>query len=122
MATGHRLIIDRDPGLIDRGRGPELEGTRITVYLIMDFLRADYSPSEIAQELGLTAQQVQTALDYIEEHRTQVEEDYRLILERVHRPNAPEVEAALAKTPEELRRRIMGRRAETGDDDRPVGQ
>ena len=26
--------------IIDRGRGPELEGTRITVYCVMDYIRA----------------------------------------------------------------------------------
>jgi len=94
----------------------------VTVYLIMDFLRYHYSASEIARELAITAEQVQAALEYIEEHRTQVETDYKRILERVNRPNAPEVEAVLAKTPDELRRRIMERHAGKGDHDRPVGQ
>jgi uncharacterized protein (DUF433 family) len=95
--------------ILDRGRGPELAGTRVTVYLIMDFLRYNYSASEIARELAITTQQVRVVLDYIEEHRTQVETDYERILERANRPNTPEVEAVLPKTSDELRRRIMER-------------
>jgi len=107
--------------IIDRGRGPELAGTRVTVYLIMDFLRYDYSASEIARELAITTQQVRAALDYIEGHRAQVETDYKRILERVKRPSSPEVEAVLPKTTDELRRRIMERHPGKGDHDRPIG-
>jgi uncharacterized protein (DUF433 family) len=114
-------IIDEET-IIDRGRGPELVGTRVTVYLIMDFLKYNYPASEIARELAITTQQVRAALDYIEEHRTQVDADYERILERVNRPNAPEVEAFLPKTSDELRRRIMERHIGKGDHDRPVGQ
>jgi uncharacterized protein (DUF433 family) len=114
------MAADADP-IIDRGRGPELRGTRITVYLIMDYLRHDYSPSEIASELDVPEQQVRAAIRYIEEHRAQVEADYQVILQRANRPNAPEVEAALAKTPDELRRRIMERRAGKDAHDRPGG-
>jgi uncharacterized protein (DUF433 family) len=106
--TEDHPIVDEET-IIDRGRGPELAGTRVTVYLIMDFLRYNYSASEIARELAITTQQVRAALDYIEEHRTQVETDYERVLERVKRPNAPEVEAILPKTSDELRRRIMER-------------
>ena len=54
--------------IIDRGRGPEIEGTRVTVYRIMDFVR-DNSPRErIASELRLSMEQVEVALAYIAEH------------------------------------------------------
>lgn len=98
--------------IIDRGRGPELEGTRVTVYRIMDFLAYDDPPEAIARELDLTMEQVRVALDYIEAHRTEVEEVYRTILERVNRPNPPWVEALRAKSPEELKRRILQRRGQ----------
>lgn len=96
--------------IIDRGRGPELEGTRITVYRIMDFLAYNDPPEVIARELNLTMEQVQVALDYIQAHRDEVEENYRIILERVNRPNPPWVEALRAKSPEELKRRILQRK------------
>ena len=40
--------------IIDRGRGPEIEGTRVTIYRIMDFVRAGDSRDRIAAELDLT--------------------------------------------------------------------
>lgn len=103
--------------IIDRGRGPELEGTRITVYRIMDFLAYDDPPEVMAKELNLTMEQVRVALDYIQTHRTEVEKNYRIILERVNRPNPPWVEAMLAKTPEELRRRLAQKRQGIGHAD-----
>src|SRR5689334_20777991 len=51
--------------IIDRGRGPELEGTRVTVYCILDYVRAGDSRSRIAEELDLSDEQVQAVLDYI---------------------------------------------------------
>jgi hypothetical protein len=87
----------------------------------MDYLRHQYSPSEIASELHVPEQQVRAAIRYIDEHRAQVEAEYQVIWQRTNRPNAPEVEAALAKTPDELRRRIMERRAGKDAHDRPGG-
>jgi uncharacterized protein (DUF433 family) len=29
------------PRVVDRGDGPKIEGTRITVYTVLDYLRAD---------------------------------------------------------------------------------
>jgi uncharacterized protein (DUF433 family) len=95
--------------IIDRGRGPELEGTRVTVYRVIDFIRAGESPGRIADELELTDEQVRAALDYIEAHRDRIEAEYDAILERVSRPNPDWVEAGSAKTWEELRRRIEAR-------------
>ena len=51
--------------IIDRGRGPELKGTRVTVYCVMDYVRAGDLPSQIAEDLELSMEQVQAALEYI---------------------------------------------------------
>jgi uncharacterized protein (DUF433 family) len=48
----------------DRGRGPEIKGTRITVYNIMEY--EDESPSEIAKTFRIPKEAVFAALDYIE--------------------------------------------------------
>jgi uncharacterized protein (DUF433 family) len=96
--------------IIDRGRGPEVEGTRVTVYRIMDYLQEGSSSQRIAAELDLTDDQVQEALAYIAEHRQQVEEEYRKILERVNQPNPPWIEAGKARTLDELRRRVLANR------------
>ena len=95
--------------IIDRGRGPELEGTRITVYCVMDYVRAGDPPAQIAQELNLSEQEVQEAIEYINAHREEVEADYETILKRVSQPNPDWVDAGSAKTWDELRRRIEAR-------------
>ena len=54
--------------IIDRGRGPELAETHVTIYRIMDFLREGSSAECIAAEQHLTEEQVCVALDYIAAH------------------------------------------------------
>jgi uncharacterized protein (DUF433 family) len=105
--------------IIDRGRGPELEGTRITVYCVMDYLRAGDPPALIAQELELSEQEVQKAIDYISAHRDEVETAYEAILKRVNQPNPDWVEAGSAKTWDELRRRIEARTTGAPEHARP---
>ena len=46
--------------IIERGRGPEIRGTRVTVYRLMDCLRAGDAPEQIASELDLSMDQVET--------------------------------------------------------------
>ena len=95
--------------IIDRGRGRELAGTRVTVYCVMDYVRAGDPPSQIAEELDLTEEQVQAALEYINAHRDEVEAQYEAILKRVSQPNPDWIEAGSAQTWDELRRRIAAR-------------
>jgi uncharacterized protein (DUF433 family) len=95
--------------IIDRGRGPELAGTRVTVYCIMDYVRADDPPSQIAKDLDLSMEQVEAALEYINAHRDEVEARYGAILKRVSESNPDWVEAGSAQTWDELRRRIAAR-------------
>jgi uncharacterized protein (DUF433 family) len=98
--------------IINRGRGPELLGTRVTVYRVMDFLRAGDPPQRIAEELDLSAEQVQAALEYINAHVVEVETEYEAILKRVSQPNPDWVEAGAAKSRDELRSRIEARSLE----------
>ena len=95
--------------IIDRGRGPEVEGTRVTVYRIMDFLREGSATSRIAAELDLTEEQVGAALDYIATHQQAVEAVYAQILRRVQQPNPPSVTAAQAPSSDVLQQRISAR-------------
>ena len=97
--------------IIDRGRGPEIEGTRVTIYRVMDFVRAGEPRGRIAEGLDLTDEQLGEALDYIDAHRDEVEAEYNAILRRVSQSNPDWVEAGSAKTWEELRRRIEARSA-----------
>jgi uncharacterized protein (DUF433 family) len=108
--------------IVDRGRGPEVAGTRITIYRVMDFLKYNDSAPEIARELGLAEEQVLAALEYIRAHREESDREYAMIMDRVNQPNPPEVEQGRAKTREELRRRIRARLDGKGAHDHPVGQ
>jgi uncharacterized protein (DUF433 family) len=114
--------VNHDQIVIGR-RGPEIAGTRITVYRIMDYLKYDDSASEIAEELGITTAQVEAALAYIREHIDDLNKDYEKILKRTNRANPPRVDEGAPKDRDELRRLIMERHPEMGGHDRPaVGQ
>ena len=70
-----------DETIIDRGRGPEIKGTRITVFDVLDYLLVGWAPARIAAWLGVSTDQVQAAVDYIEERRIEVLRDYLTILD-----------------------------------------
>lgn len=100
--------------IIDRGRGPEVEDTRVTVYRIMDFVRERSSVGRIANELQLTEEQVHVALDYIAAHRRTVEAEYEKILQRVQQRNPPHIDAGWATSPDALKHRIHKRCTQRG--------
>ncbi len=79
----------------DRGRGPEIKGTRITVYAILDYLLLAWHPDRIAVQFRLSSDQVRAAIDYINDHTLEVMRNYVKILERAERGNPPEVQAIL---------------------------
>lgn len=68
--------------IIDRGRGPEIEGTRITVYDIIDYRKHGWHCDRIAALFRLSSADVQAAFDYIDTHTQEVMEGYRAVLER----------------------------------------
>ena len=98
----------------DRGRGPEIKGTRITVYNILDYLLACWHRDRIATWFNLSSAQVMAAVEYIRDHTIEVLTDYIKILERSARGNPPEVQAKLDAGHErfqELLRQIRAVRA-----------
>jgi uncharacterized protein (DUF433 family) len=84
-----------EPKIIDRGRGPEIEGTRITVYDILDYHLDGWHRDMIAVTFDISSDQVEVALRYIDEHRDEVMAVYQKILERDERGNPPELQARL---------------------------
>ena len=90
--------------IINRGRGPEIEGTRITVYDIWDYAKEGVHKIEIATYLGLSTREVQVALDYIDEHKDEVLANYAKIMERINRGNPPEIQARLDSAYERMTR------------------
>ncbi len=81
--------------IIDRGRGPEIKGTRITVYSILDYVLDGWHPHRIAALFRIGSHQVEAAIEYIENHRDEVMATYEQILEREQRGNPPELQAKL---------------------------
>ena len=93
--------------IIDRGRGPEIEGTRITVYDVMDYLQEGWRYDQIAGLFRLPPDDIQAAIAYIEAHEEEVTTAYRQILARhCNVQYAPEVEAKLARNRQKLQAKL----------------
>lgn len=71
--SSSKTVLEDDRGYI--------EGTRITLYDIMDYLLEGWSRQRIQSWFNLTDQQIDDALCYIEENRAQVEAEYQRVLE-----------------------------------------
>jgi uncharacterized protein (DUF433 family) len=93
--------------IIDRGRGPEIAGTRITVYDVMDYYKDGWHRDQIAALFRLSSRDIQAAIDYIEANREQVEAEYQKILDR-HRnyKYPPDVQAKIDKIRGTAKRRL----------------
>ncbi len=96
------------PSIIDRGRGPEIAGTRITVYTILMWVNDERSAEWIADHLNLTTSQVRAAFDYIEANRDEVEAVNAEIEKRIRRGNPDWVKARASGA----RARLLARRDE----------
>jgi uncharacterized protein (DUF433 family) len=92
--------------IVDRGRGPELAGTRITVYDVLDYHDLGWHRDMIADTLELSSEQVEVAMRYIEEHRDEVMADYAEILARDARGNPPTLQAKLDRAHEKLQAKL----------------
>jgi uncharacterized protein (DUF433 family) len=111
--------------IINRGRGPEIEGTRITVYDIWDYARENWHRDAIAATLRLSSAQVAAALEYIEQHKPEVLSEYETILARQRRGNPPELQAKLDVIHEKWQAKLAARRrqeANTAHDQAPSRQ
>ncbi len=97
--------------IINRGRGPEIAGTRITVFDVLDYRKHGWHRDRIAALFRLSSAQVQAALDYIDSHNDEVMADYQRILDRQH--NSPEVQALLDQCSGAAKRRLAELRAQS---------
>jgi len=71
------------PNIVVRtSRGLTIAGTRITLYSIMDYIKADWPPKLIKDLFDLTDQQISGVLAYIETNRDEVESEYRIVLQK----------------------------------------
>lgn len=74
------LSSDRKTTIILTERGLTISGTRITLYDIMDYVTAQYPAKFIRSLFNLTDEQINIALAYIDEHRSEVEAEYQIVL------------------------------------------
>ncbi|MBF2001814.1 MAG: DUF433 domain-containing protein [Synechococcales cyanobacterium M58_A2018_015] len=74
------LASSGQTAIIRTERGLTIAGTRITLYDVMDHLVAGRDPKLILNWLPLTEAQLDTALSYIETHRTDIEAEYQEVL------------------------------------------
>ncbi len=73
-------IINPQPTVVRTSRGLSIAGTRITLYSLMDYIKAGKSAETIRDDFRLTIKQTADALDYIEKHRAEVETEYEQVL------------------------------------------
>ena len=118
-------VSDKQVTIIRTERGLTISGTRLTLYDVMDFLKAEYSPKLIRNKFNLTDDQINAALSYIEANRDRLETEYQQVLqtraeirsyweernrERFDRiammPHKPGQEALWSKLEEQKARRI----------------
>jgi uncharacterized protein (DUF433 family) len=82
----------------DRGRGPEIVGTRITVYnLLPAFLDPSMTEQEIGRIYSLTAGQVAAARSFVLENADTVLAEHLRIEDRLGAGNPPEVKEQAAR-------------------------
>jgi uncharacterized protein (DUF433 family) len=68
--------------VVRTSRGLSIAGRRLTLYSIMDYLRAGWPPHLIRDEFNLTAKQMNDVMEYITAHRDQVEQEYQAVLQQ----------------------------------------
>lgn len=80
--------------IIDKGRGPQLSTSRITVQDLLPYFQLNYSYDDILEIMpSLSVPEIQAAERYVQEHRAEVMEEDRRIRERnAMRRNPPQVE------------------------------
>jgi uncharacterized protein (DUF433 family) len=75
------LVSEQKLDIIWNERGSSIAGTRITLYDVMVYLKANRSSHHISHKLGLTIEQIDGAINYIRAHQAQLEMEYQACLE-----------------------------------------
>jgi uncharacterized protein (DUF433 family) len=95
----------------DRGRGPELKGTRLTVYDIIPYRLHGYTPEQLVEVFPayrglIDAGHLEALYRYMDEHYDEVMAVHQQIEERNARGNPPEVEAKLRESSARFKARL----------------
>jgi uncharacterized protein (DUF433 family) len=75
-------VSNKHSTIIRTERGLTISGTRITLYDVMDYVKAQYPPKFIRSLFDLTENQINAALSFIESNRAEVEAEYQVVLGR----------------------------------------
>jgi uncharacterized protein (DUF433 family) len=96
-STGVRTM-KKSIEIVDRGRGPQLSTSRITVQDLVPYFQERCSHEEIMRWIPLlTREEIQLVEEYMKDHYEEVMEQDRRIRERnAQNKNSPEVEKILA--------------------------
>ncbi len=73
--------IESQDIVVRTSRGLTIAGTRITVYQIMDYIKAGRPAEIIRDHFRLTIKQTNDVLEYIETHQEEIETEYQEVLE-----------------------------------------
>ncbi|MGH2585194.1 MAG: DUF433 domain-containing protein [Dehalococcoidia bacterium] len=71
----------RQPTVVRTGRGLTIAGTRKTLYQVMDYVTAGWPPKLTRDWMDLSDEQITDVMQYIEEHRAEVDAEYQQVLE-----------------------------------------
>jgi uncharacterized protein (DUF433 family) len=96
--------------IIKTGSTPRIDGSRITVFDVLDYHKHGWQPSDIADLFNLSTCQIEVAIEYIEAHKTEVMADYQRILDRHAKGNPPELQARLDEGHERFLAMVKARR------------
>jgi uncharacterized protein (DUF433 family) len=85
--------------IIDRGRGPQLSTSRITVQDVVPYLQANWTCAQIREAMPiLTDEEIRVIEQYVRDHYEEVMEQDRRIRERAaNRVISPEIQAIRRK-------------------------
>ena len=75
-------VVHSQKTVIRTERGLSIVGTRITLYQVMDYIKANWPPKLIQHWLELNDQQIAAVMHYIETHRDEVENEYQTVLKQ----------------------------------------
>ena len=100
--------MQREITIVNRGRGPQLSTSRITVQDVVPYFQLNYSYDEIREVMpSLSVGEIQVVERYFNEHREEVlEADRRIRARNASRKNPPEVEEILRRGREQVRARL----------------
>ena len=104
------------PLIEETPRGPSIAGTRITIYSVMDYLRGDWDRDFVKRVMAITDEQLDAVLEYIAQHKEEVERNYQRILRRSEELRARYKKLQMERSPfppdmpEEEKRELMRQR------------